>query len=571
MTPEEYESKIAREVAALKAAIAARDDAEKVDGGPRVRVPPKPRRRTVAESVAARECSDAIRLGDDVHRVVDECSRALLRSDSVYCRSGALVRVTREAEPPPGVTREPGSPTIRTIGAATLVETLTSVSRFEAYDGRKKDWRPTIPTPTIISALLSRASWPQMRTLKGIIEAPSLRPDGTVIQEAGYDAATGFLYTPDMAFPVVPDRPTHTDAVAARDEILAVVADFPFASEAHKAAWLAFLLTLFARPAIDGCTPLFAIDATTAGTGKGRLVDAAVAIATGRTAPKTPLPVNNEACEKMLTSLFLEGARLACIDNVRAAIELPALEAAITSNVWSNRLLGGNVNLTVPNTLILALTANNLQIGGDLARRTLHIRLESKVEDPQNRTDFVHPELIDWVKTQRGRLVRAALTILRAHAVAGSERAGVKLWGSFEAWSKRVAAAVAWIGMPDPQSTQDGFVTMADRSKGASSVLINEWTRLCKELPSGLSAKEVVGLLYARCGDNTRIGSTNPDGYDDMREALEELVPTKSGQIPCHRLLGYKLRSLRKRVINGRKFVVLDEEARTMRWVTVES
>ena len=57
------------------------------------------------------------------------------------------------------------------------------------------------PRATQIAAR-GRWSFPHIETVS---ETPTLRPDGTIIQEPGYDAATATLYLPNAEFPPVPD------------------------------------------------------------------------------------------------------------------------------------------------------------------------------------------------------------------------------------------------------------------------------------------------------------------------------------------------------------------------------
>ena len=48
-----------------------------------------------------------------------------------------------------------------------------------------------------------------------------------------------------------------------------------------------------------------------------------------------------------------------------------------------------------------------------MIRRCVLIRLESTCEQPENRHDFEHPDLIDWVNEHRAQLVVAGLTLLQ--------------------------------------------------------------------------------------------------------------------------------------------------------------
>jgi hypothetical protein len=77
--------------------------------------------------------------------------------------------------------------------------------------------------------------------------------------------------------------------------------------------------------------------------------------------------------------------------------------------------------------------------------------LDPNVENPEDRDarQFRHYPLAPWVLKQRARLVVAALTLLRAHALAGSPAEGVTPWASFEPWTAKIASAIVWAGGPN--------------------------------------------------------------------------------------------------------------------------
>ena len=94
--------------------------------------------------------------------------------------------------------------------------------------------------------------------LQGIVEAPALRPDGTVLMEPGYDTTTRLLYVPapGLDIPPIPEKPTKLNVAAALDAVEETIGEFPFADEASKTNTLATMLTSIVRPAIKGKTPL---------------------------------------------------------------------------------------------------------------------------------------------------------------------------------------------------------------------------------------------------------------------------------------------------------------------------
>ena len=80
----------------------------------------------------------------------------------------------------------------------------------------------------------------------------------------------------------------------------------------------------------------------------------------------------------------------------------------------------------------------------------------------------------------------------------------------------------------------------------------------------GLTAKAAITALYASRGE-----SGAPDGFDDLRDAIEELCPTFAGRPPTPAQLGYQLRKNRHRVIGGRHFDSAAARGGVIRWRVV--
>lgn len=497
----------------------------------------------------------AIRISAKLGAIVDQAMVALAGDPTLYCRGGELVHIVH--------LESTGTPIIRPVTLPTLRERLSRVAYWLKWDKGEEKWAHTLPSEPAIKAVASRGEWPGVRSLVGVTQSPLLRPDGSILQTPGYDPSTGYVYEPLEEFPTAPEAPTKEDALRARDELLEVVQDFPFATEAHRSAWLAALLTLFARPAIEGCTPFVVVDATTRGTGKGKLLDATAIIALGHEGAKIPEPADDAECRKTITSLVDAGERLAIFDNIRRPIEYASLEAVLTASMWQDRILGATRTLCAPMKTIWSATGNNVQLSGDAARRTLHVRLESPLENPEDRQDFKQKDLLAWVKKERPRLVMAALTVLRAYIVAGRPDMEAKAWGSFESWSKLVANVVRWVELQDPQNTRADLEEHGDSIREALVVLMSGWSRLDPD-SNGLTAKKVIGALYPL----TR--PLDPDGLDDLREAVETLCPCSPGKPPTSSRLGQVLKAQRRRVIGGKMFeTVGGAPGKVKRWRVV--
>jgi hypothetical protein len=475
----------------------------------------------------------------DEARVADEAIAALGSQSNLYQRSGALVRIVEDPPPPPCLNRPDGGLVIAPLPEARLRELLT-ICTMLVRDAGQAGEVPCHPPQWLIEAIDVRAHWPGIPRLEGIVESPVLLADGSILQTAGYDSRSGLYFAPRCEFPHVPERPTQADAQKACKCLLEIIGDFPLKKEEHRSAWMAAALTPAARHAIDGPCPLVAIDANVRGSGKSLLADSIGVFYTGRRLSRTSAPKDDEEARKKITSIALAAETLVLIDNVGITLGCPALDAALTSTTWSDRILGkSQMTGAIPLTTIWFATGNNLVFGADTARRVLHIRLESDEESPEERTGFQHPDLLGWVRQERGRLAVAALTVLRAYIVAGKPDMRLKEWGSFEAWSRLIRHALVWCGYEDPGKTRQEVAETSDRETSLLRLLIGAWEQADPKR-NGLTVSEAINL------------SATAKGYELLRDAIHELTPVGKPLSP--KSIGMKLKHLRDRVCGGKRF-----------------
>ena len=397
--------------------------------------------------------------------------------------------------------------------------------------------------------------------------AQRFAPTGPVIQSAGYDAATGLLYRPDGHYPPIPDQPSQSVAATAADELLDVICDFPFQNDCHRSVWLALVLTLVGRPAINGPCPLFAVDANTRGSGKSLTSDLAGIIVTGSEMPRKAWPNNDDETRKTITSIAIEAIPAVLLDNVASALGGPSFDAALTATSWQDRILGKSETTgKLPLTTVWIATGNNLVFGADTARRTLYCRLESPLEHPEDREDFRHPNIVQFVRSNRHRLAAAAVTMLRAYFAADCPSVEMQSWGSYSAWSKLIRSAIIWAGLPDPAGTRT-LVRQTDRSAELLGMLMDGIEDAAPG--EGLTASEMVTLLQHP------IGPDETDAYESLRAVVNELCePKTSGGrlIYSSRRLGNRLKSFTGRVCGNRKLIRSDERTKAgYRWLIENS
>jgi hypothetical protein len=204
----------------------------------------------------------------EMWQVTDQAVASLPRVADLYVFNDALARVVHDGGRTAHVRRAAGAPRIVPATRAALRDALSWSALWLQHSAAADGLVQRQPPEWVAPAVLGRGTWPGLPRLAGVVEAPCLRPDGTVLDRPGYDEATGLLYAPNAEYPAVPERPTREDAARAADTLMALVEEFPFEDNAHAAAWLAAVLTVPARPAVLGPCPLIVFDAPAPGSGK---------------------------------------------------------------------------------------------------------------------------------------------------------------------------------------------------------------------------------------------------------------------------------------------------------------
>jgi hypothetical protein len=126
----------------------------------------------------------------DEYRVNDEAIAALARQTNVFQRLGQLVYVTTDKSKLAGVVRPEGEPRIAPPALGEATRASGTQRRLAARShGPGKGWptnRRTRP-PGACRRSSARGEWEAIEPLEGIVEAPMLRPDGSVLTKPGYD------------------------------------------------------------------------------------------------------------------------------------------------------------------------------------------------------------------------------------------------------------------------------------------------------------------------------------------------------------------------------------------------
>ena len=389
-----------------------------------------------------------------LHETVQQCEQAAAGSEVVYQRGAQLVRVSRRLDATSGhVRRTRGSLAISAFDTPSMRLCLNATVDFKRYDKRTKEWSSVDCPRDVAECLLSSAGeWPTIPPLLGVIEAPTLRPDGSLLEHPGYDPGTGLYLDPGgTSFPKVPQEPSKAGAEAALQVILDILRDFPFAGEPDKAVAVALIFTAVTRRCLRSA-PMTLITAPTMGSGKSLLASVASYVATGKAPAMMSQAPDPESERKRVLAILMEGDALTLIDNVERPLASDTLCSVLTEPLFRDRKLGESRTITVPTCTTWVLTGNNATVMGDLTSRVLVCRIDPKVERPEQRNFGV--DLHKVVPARRGKLVAAVLTIIRAYITAGSPEQDLPNFGRFEDWQQWCRYPLTWLGMADPCLTR---------------------------------------------------------------------------------------------------------------------
>lgn len=497
-------------------------------------------------------------VASEMPRVVDEAEQALINAaEPIFSRAGNLVRPITDVVPTGGG-RLARIARLRSLGTDALTDVLAQTAKFQRYDERRRAWANIDPPAKVAATLLSREGKWRVPPVAGIITTPTLRPDGSLLDKAGYDPATRLYLMLDesLELPEILEAPSREDAVDALTLLLEPLSGFPFVKPVDRAVALSSILTAVIRPALP-VAPLHGIRASTAGTGKSYLVDVFSTIATGRPCSVMAVGKTEEETEKRLGALLLDGAPVISIDNVNGELGGDMLCQMTERPLVRVRILGKSEVPEVECRATIFATGNNLTMLGDMTRRAVMCSLDPRVERPELREFDFDP--IARILDDRGAYIAAAITIVRAYRAAGSPQVCGPI-GSYGAWSDSVRSALIWLGEADPVASMD-IMRDEDPELVVISELFAAW-RAALAVGAPYTSIQIEETASERFHDG---GYLHPEFHDIlMRQA-------NAGPAISTKRLGRWLTRIKGRVVHGWRLEMMADAKRGNRFALVEA
>jgi len=438
---------------------------------------------------------------DLLHEHADEAVAALAaRNDPTFprvmVRGNELIRRTERGE-------------LEAFTKASLRDELSRIIIF-CTTGKEGERVPVKVPSDVVDTILARdsAEYAGIARVDRVIDVPVLGADGRLIDTPGHHPGSRVLYVPDpdLDLPAtVGEIGTHEDVWHARDLLMdELLGDFGFEDEASKANALALLILPFVREYIgDHPTPMHLVTAPEVGSGKTLLARTALVPGCGVVDLMANVDDEDEM-RKRITSSLLAGRQAVVLDNIND-IASGVLAGAITTGRWADRKLGESreVRLSVRNVWVA--TGNNVGLTSEHNRRAVPIILDPGDVRPSDRPKqaFRHANLEAWARENRGKLVDAALTLVRnwQNGTVQSDgsvvpQAAERTLGSFERWAEVVGGILAAAGVKGFLGNRDKLMAMSSDERE-----IAQWFEAWRQLQRGpVSLEELTDLCTAPNG-----------------------------------------------------------------------
>lgn len=343
-------------------------------------------------------------------------------------------------------------PGLRVLATKELVRSalLHSVSFFGAPKGKHPKY---VSPPNVITEDMVNMPDQSVPPIEALVHIPTMRDDGTVHDQEGYDPQSRVWYSPDFPMTPVPDEPSADEVAEALAQVMVPFLDFPFVEESgSRAVAIACLFDQIVRPMVHGNRPIFIFDAPAVngqGTGKSFLAQTigTIVVGAGRVGGGGHWSPDNRELGQRITSILRDGHNFVIFDNVTGQVNQDSLSQLATSRQWTARLLHTNTTPILPQTATWCITSNGARVGPDVARRFVLCRLDAGIPNPHLRTGFRIPNILQWAEQNRAAVIRACLVLARAWVVAGRPQDPELQMGSFEAWARVVGGILHYHGL----------------------------------------------------------------------------------------------------------------------------
>jgi len=431
----------------------------------------------------------------------------------------------------------------------TLIEMYARIGQI--YKGKFGDFfgvRSLSPQKAsiILASHIIEDLLPQIKRIFSI-PLPIIYKDKLTFPKRGYDER--FCSWLPYDSPEIIDK--RMDVKKAKEIINNIFSEFCFKSEQDKTNAIASLLTPYLKGLLQSFnerTPVFFYLGNRERVGKDYCAGINSIVYDGKILEDNPINTgerggnNNEELRKKITSALISGRKRMHFSNNKGHINNSVFESAITSKFWSDRMLGRNEMVNIPNEIDFSLSGNiGVTYTPDLANRCRFINLFLEIEDANSRK-FGNPKLHETILKDRENILSALYSLVRNWYDNGKPEGSIP-FTSFSDWAEVCGGIMECAGYNSPCITDKNNLEVAGDSETSDMKQLFEICYFAHP-NTPIKRNEIIRLIN---------GEEELFSYLDFGE--------RKGQIN----FGLKLRKFIGRIFSDIKLEILDRNVRTSR------
>lgn len=190
---------------------------------------------------------------------------------------------------------------------------------------------------------------------------------------------------------------------------------------------------------------------------------------------------SGDELRKKITTAVISGRRRYHSSNNRGFIKNATFEGAITKREWIDRILGKNIEVSMPLEIVFSMSGNlGIKMTTDLSERCRFIRLHL-VEENANERKFKNSRLHEWIIDNRELVLSALYALVREWYNSGKKKSD-KIYVTATEWSEIVGSILEFVGYGNPSVNDDNVNEEID--------------------PETADAKKMFSLCYKKFSDN---------------------------------------------------------------------
>jgi hypothetical protein len=377
---------------------------------------------------------------------------------TMFLFNGLLARISRET------------------GSAEILDRSSATHMFSRIATWMKWSRSLLvsafPSPQVINDALATQN-PPVPVLRRVTQLPLITAKKEIIASPGYHAESAVYVLNGVASSLDINLNSSKEQAVAAAKFLneEMLLDFPFHGDSSRANAFAAMLQPIVRELYSGPSPLFLIDKPLPGSGASLLANAICYPVLGRDLPVKTWSSSAEERRKQITAHLTSGSQVFMWDNISGNIDCDAFAAVLTTEKYSDRILGTSNQVEMNNQGLWLASGNNPIFSNQLARRIAEIRIIPATDTPTERGGFKHDPLMDWVKQNRIQILEALYVMAIAWINAGCPAFTGKKLASYESWSNTLGGILHYAEV-------EGFLSDTALSRGT----IDSESELLREL-----------------------------------------------------------------------------------------